>query len=128
MDKLPIPPSSLPPDKIGPLPPGLPPRHKVKSDPVSAADHKAQIDEEAEAQLQAMLDEEAPPIPDLPPQCDWHLNALASGNHPDPFSLPALHTAKQVVMHSMAAFVGEIVEAGKEALASEGDSKDTSTK
>jgi len=100
-----------------PLPPL--PRHKVKSEPEPAQPQNSTTEtEEAELdpeeQLQKMLDEEVPVIIDKPPQCDWHLGPMMSGSYPDPFTLPAVHIAKQSLIHDVAATTEAIVAAGTE--------------
>src|SRR5579872_7184165 len=105
MDNFPLPPKhSSPSGQPNPMVPGLPPRHKIKPEPEANAS-SSENEEDAEAQLQRMLDEEYPVIEDKPPHCDWHLDALMSGDYPDPFSLPALEFGKQIVLHDMAAFM-----------------------
>jgi hypothetical protein len=80
-------------------------------------------EDDAEAQLQEMLEEEYPPLVDQPPQCDWHLGALISGNYPDPFTLPATHMAKQIMVHDVAAVAEAIFSPGKESAVDDIDSQ-----
>ena len=124
MDNFTQPPKQpLPPDQIDPALPSLPPKHKAKSEqPVvdtnqleSNSDNN--IESLSDDEFDALLAEQLPVIPEKPPQCDWHLSSMFSGNYPDPFSLPATHLAKHSLVHDVAAFVGAVIKAGKEAIA-----------
>src|SRR5580658_383791 len=110
MDNFALPPQQPPPpSQPGQGPVGLPPKHKIKSEApkleVSEIDSGSdkKIEDLSDDEFDALMQEELPVIPDKPPQCDWHLGALMSGNYPDPFSLPALRLAQHIVLHDMAA-------------------------
>ena len=133
MDNFPQPQNPVPPSQFGQAPLYLPPRNKTKAESELSQNKSGTdnlTDEEAEAQLQAMLDEEVPPVPDEAPRCDWHLNAIMSGNYPDPFTLPALRWAQHSLIHSMNAFMEAIAETRRklETSSSKNSNKDSTTK
>ena len=134
MDNFAIPPKQpLPAEQPGQTPAGLPPKHKIKPEQSKlktsqiSSDTGNNIENLSEEEFQALIEEELPDIPDKPPQCDWHLNAMLSANYPDPFTLPAAHIAKQSIVVDVVDFLHAVAENTKEEPATESASKEDTT-